>query len=61
MVTRPVSMFALALLAGAALPAQVRKGAAAPELTIDKAWNSGPQSFADLAGRVVVLDFAQTW
>ena len=50
-----------AMLLGGVLSAQVRKGGDAPELVIDKAWNGGPQTFADLRGKVVILDFAQTW
>lgn len=51
---------ALALLA-AALPSQVQKGATPPVLQFEKVWNDGPQSWDDLAGKVVILDFSQTW
>jgi hypothetical protein len=51
---------ALALLV-AAVPAQVLPGTVPPVLKFDKVWNGGPQTWDDLAGRVVVLDFAQTW
>ena len=41
--------------------AQVSKGTAPPALQFEKVWNDGPATFADLAGKVVILDFAQTW
>jgi hypothetical protein len=53
-------LVATALLGGVA-SAQVRKGAAPPEFEIEKTWNDAPKSFADFAGKVVILDFAQTW
>lgn len=53
--------FALAAVGAAALPAQVQKGGIPPELVFDKVWNDGPATFADMAGKVVILDFAQTW
>ena len=52
---------AAAALVAAALPAQVSKGAMPPEFAFEKVWNDGPQNFADFAGKVVILDFAQTW
>lgn len=55
-----VSVGAALLFAGAAA-AQVQKGAIAPAFEFEKVWNDGPQSFDDLAGKVVILDFAQTW
>ncbi|MCC7064486.1 MAG: hypothetical protein IT456_16860 [Planctomycetes bacterium] len=60
---RTPRMLALALVAlgSAALPAQVQKGGTPPELVFDKVWNDGPATFADMAGKVVILDFAQTW
>ena len=58
---RPMSTACAAALLGFALPAQVQKGAAPPEFAFEKVWNDGPQTFADLAGKVVILDFAQTW
>lgn len=53
-------VLALGALAAHA-PSQVAKGAAAPSFTFDKVWNDGPASFDDLLGKVVILDFAQTW
>lgn len=53
-------LVATALLGGVA-SAQVQKGAAPPEFEFEKVWNDGPQKFADFAGKVVLLDFAQTW
>ena len=58
----PKLLAVVAVALGAAMaPAQVQKGAQPPELVFDKVWNDGPATFADMAGKVVVLDFAQTW
>lgn len=54
-----VSIGAALLFAGAGVAQS--KGAAPPEFSFEKVWNDGPQSFDDLAGKVVILDFAQTW
>ena len=54
------SLFA-ALALAAAVPAQFQKGATPAELTFEKVWNGGPATFAELYGKVVILDFAQTW
>lgn len=62
MFQRPTSTAcAAAALLAVALPAQVQKGSTPPEFAFEKVWNDGPQSFADFAGKVVILDFAQTW
>lgn len=61
MVSRPVSMFATAVLLGSALVAQVAKGSAAPAFPFQKVWNDAPESFDDLAGKVVILKFSETW
>ncbi|MCB9884880.1 MAG: hypothetical protein H6838_05270 [Planctomycetes bacterium] len=60
MKTTLVMLTALGALAALA-PAQVAKGATPPSFTFEKVWNDGPASFDDLAGKVVILDFAQTW
>ena len=44
-----------------AAPAQIAKGAAAKPFPFVKVWNDGPTTFDDLAGKVVILDFAETW
>jgi hypothetical protein len=58
------SIHALAGVALASLaisvPAQA-KGTAPPEFPFEKVWNDAPATFADFAGKVVILDFAQTW
>ncbi len=61
MVPRSVSMFATAIVLGSALVAQVDKGAAAPAFPFQKTWNDAPESFDDLAGKVVILKFSETW
>ena len=64
MVTRPVSMFAASIcgmLLGGPMAAQIAKGSPAPAFKFQKVWNDGPESFDDLAGKVVVLKFSETW
>jgi hypothetical protein len=57
--TRLAATAALAL--GAPAAAQAFAGGSAPEFAFDKVWNDGPATFADLRGKLVILDFAQTW
>ena len=61
MVSKNVSIVAAALFGAAAVQAQIPQGTAAPEFEFKTVLNDGPQSFEDLAGRVVVLDFGETW
>jgi hypothetical protein len=61
MVSRTSLLFATVALLGSALVAQVPKGNAAPEFPFQKVWNDGPTSFADFAGKVVILKFSETW
>jgi hypothetical protein len=56
---RTLALAAIALSSGVAM-AQVRKGAPPPEFTFIQCWNGAPKSFADLAGKVVILDFANS-
>lgn len=58
--TRAATAAAIVVLAGS-LQAQLKKGADAPAFTIEKAWNEGPTDFSEFAGKLVILDFAQTW
>jgi hypothetical protein len=58
---RVSTVLVAATLLGGVAPAQVRKGGAPPEFEIEKTWNGAPKSFAEFAGKVVLLDFAQTW
>ena len=51
----------LALAATGGLVAQVQPGQPAPEIEFRKVWNDGPQSFDELDGRVVLLEFSETW
>ena len=53
------ALLSLALAADA--NGQLAKGTRAPDFEIAKAWNGGPTSFKDLAGRVVLLDLFATW
>lgn len=50
-----------ALLLASAAPAQLAKGSVAPAFEIQKAWNDGPTKFDEFDGKLVILDFAQTW
>lgn len=53
---------AVALLATAAVaPAQIAKGAPAPAFEISTGWNAAPAAFDEFEGKLVILDFAQTW
>lgn len=61
MVRTPASFVLAGLALAAAVPAQLQKGSLPPELQFDKTWNDAPASFAEFAGKVVILDFAQTW
>jgi hypothetical protein len=54
------ALLSLTLAAGGA-NGQLAKGTRAPDFEIAKAWNGGPTSFKDLAGRVVLLDLFATW
>jgi cytochrome c biogenesis protein CcmG/thiol:disulfide interchange protein DsbE len=47
---------AVALLVALA-PAQVKKGQPAPEFTFNRVWGDGVKGFADLAGKVVILEY----
>ncbi len=47
----------VALLGGVS-PAQVKKGDTAPAFSFGKVWNDGPKSFAEFAGKVVILEYA---
>jgi hypothetical protein len=40
--------------------AQIRKGSTLPEFAFIQGWNNAPKSYADLAGKVVILDFMQS-
>jgi hypothetical protein len=54
------SVLAVGMLACASA-AQPRPGQQAPEFAIEKAWNGGPKTFAEMKGRAVMLDFFATW
>jgi peroxiredoxin len=53
---RPGAIVAIALAVTIA-PAQGKIGEPAPSFTFQKVWNDGPKSFADLTGKVVILEF----
>jgi len=57
---RRVAAAALALSAAGALAAQ-QKGSTPPAIEFVKVWNDGPESFDELEGKVVILDFGATW
>ncbi|MCR9247183.1 MAG: hypothetical protein NXI31_19290 [bacterium] len=52
---------AAALFGAAAVTAQVPKGSSAPEFEFKAVLNDGPEAFEDLAGKVVIFDFAESW
>lgn len=51
---------AFALAAVGPLVAQ-EKGSAPPPIEFVKVWNDAPESFDELEGKVVILDFGATW
>lgn len=51
---------ALALVAVGCAAAQ-QKGSTPPPIEFVKVWNDGPESFDELEGKVVILDFGATW
>ena len=51
---------ALALVAAGGAAAQ-QKGSPPPPIEFVKVWNDGPESFDELEGKVVILDFGATW
>lgn len=55
-----VALAASVLFASVA-PAQLIMGSPAPSFGFDKVWNADFETFADLEGKVVILDFARTW
>lgn len=58
---RHLAAIAAATLFAGAAQAQLAKGSNAPAFEFDKVWNDGPAAFDELAGKLVILDFAQTW
>lgn len=56
----PIRSVAVALLFAAATLAQA-PGQAAPSFEFLGGLNDAPKSFAELEGKVVILDFARTW
>lgn len=59
-ITRAAAAVSVVLLAGSA-NAQLLKGSEAPSFAIEQAWNDGPTDFSELSGKLVILDFSQTW
>ena len=49
-----------ALVAAGGAAAQ-QKGSTPPPIEFVKVWNDGPESFDELEGKVVILDFGATW
>ena len=50
-----------ALALASVLPAQLSVGENAPAFDIKKGWNDAPVSFAELKGKVVLIEFFATW
>lgn len=59
--TSTLLVAALTLGAAGSVAAQAQKGQTPPEIDFVKVWNDGPESFEDMAGKVVILDFGATW
>lgn len=56
-----LSALVAAAFVAAVLPAQIAKGSPAPAIPFVKTWNNAPASWDDLAGKVVILKFSETW
>lgn len=52
-------MAALALGSGSLAAQEV--GSTPPSFGFEKVWNDGPESFDEFEGKVVILDFSETW
>jgi hypothetical protein len=61
MASRMLSAFVATALVAAVVPAQIAKGAPAPAIPFVTTWNNAPTSWDDLAGKVVILKFSETW
>lgn len=61
MLSSPKFLAAAAVIGLAVLVPAQQKGALAPSFEIQKTWNDAPAAFEEFAGKVVILDFAQTW
>ncbi|MFY9345302.1 MAG: hypothetical protein WAT39_22620 [Planctomycetota bacterium] len=48
-------------LCGGVATGQIRKGDTPSEFAFIQTWNGAPQAFGDLRGKVVILDFTQSW
>lgn len=58
----PIAVTAAALAGTVAFaPAQGTVGSAAPEFDFQGAYNGAPASFAELSGRLVLIEFFATW
>lgn len=60
MIRKPWLAMAALLVGGGTLLAQ-QVGSAPPEFEFEKVWNDGPSSFEEFEGKVVVLDFSESW
>ena len=56
----PLALVTIAVSSGAAV-AQIRRGDSLPAFQFIESWNGAPKTFAELAGKVVILDFTQSW
>lgn len=59
--SRSLAVAAMALLFAGAANAQLVKGGKPPSFDFEKVWNDGPAAFDELDGKLVILDFSQTW
>lgn len=57
---KPWLVMGALLLGGGSLAAQ-QVGSAPPAFDFVKVWNDGPESFDEFEGKVVILDFSETW
>ena len=57
---KPWLVMAALLVGGGSLVAQ-QIGSAPPAFEFEKVWNDGPKSFDEFEGKVIILDFSETW
>lgn len=59
--TTVVAAAAAAAVFAPSATGQLMKGSKAPAFEFARVWNDGPASFGELEGKLVLLDFSQTW
>ena len=61
MIARKTWLAMAALLVGGGFLGAQQVGSAPVAFDFLKVWNDGPESFDEFEGKVVILDFSETW